>query len=154
MGFCGCIWSVYGCPWVLTSIYGYFWVFMSFYGCLGVSVGLWVFVGVMGIYGSLWVSMNVYGYLWVSMGVMGVMGVMGIYGCLWVSMSACGFLGIFWVVGSGYVWYLSVSYRIYWFNTFCLCWILFFVWLFYLILLRIDFNFWIEIHNLKVFHLL
>ena len=36
---------------------------MSFYGCLGVSVGLWVFEGVMGIYGSLWVSMNDYGYL-------------------------------------------------------------------------------------------
>ena len=52
--------GVYEGLWVLMSVYGYFWVFMSFYGCLGASVGLWVFVGVMGIYGSLWVSMNVY----------------------------------------------------------------------------------------------
>ena len=42
--------------------------------------------------------------LWVSVGV---------YECLWVSMSACGFLGVFWVVGPGYVWYLSVFYPIY-----------------------------------------
>ena len=40
-------------------------------GCLGVPVGLWVIMAVMGIYGSLWVSMRVYGCLWVFMGVYG-----------------------------------------------------------------------------------
>ena len=36
---------------------------MDTYGCLWVSVGLWVFMGVMSINGCLWVSMDVYGYL-------------------------------------------------------------------------------------------
>ena len=76
--------------------------------------------GFLMVYGYLWVSwvsMAVYGSLCMFMGIDECLWVswvfMGIYGCLWVSMSACGFLGVFRVVGSGYVWYLSVSYRIY-----------------------------------------
>ena len=145
---------VYGCHGVFIGVHGF--LYMSVYGCLWVSMVVSGFLLVYGYLRVSWVSMAVYGSLWMIMGIYECLWVswvsMGIYGCLWVSMSACGFLGVFWVVGSGYVWYLSVSYRIYWFNTFCLCSILLiFVWLFYLISLRINFNFWIEIHNLKLF---
>ena len=70
-----------------------------------------------GVNACLWVSWCVDRCLWVSVGVYEGLWVswvsMGIYGCSWVSMSACGFLGVSWVVGPGYVWYISVSCRIY-----------------------------------------
>ena len=107
---------------------------MGVYGYILVSVGLWVFIGVMGIYRFLWVSMDVYGYLWVSMGVMDVywylwvfMGFcecfwvsgclwvfMGVYGCLWVTMGTYRFLWVygclwglmgFWVSMGTYGWH-------------------------------------------------
>ena len=103
---------VYGCHGVFIGVFGFLWVVMSFYVCLGVSVGLWVFVGVMGIYGSLWVSMNVYGfmrvygcheYLWVFM---------GFYECFWVSgcFLGCGFWGVFisWYLSDGIYRFLTV----------------------------------------------
>ena len=96
---------------------------MGFYGYIWVSVGLWVFMGVMGIYGCLCVSMDVYRYLWASMDVYGYFWVSsGIYGCLWVpvgvyeylweswvSMGAYGFLGIY-----GYLWVARMSVDYIW----------------------------------------
>ena len=100
-----------GCLWVPMGVYEYLWVFMSIHGCLCVSVGLWVFMGVMGINGCLWVSMDVYGYLRVSIGVygflwvffrflgvwvfMGIYESMDVYGYLRVSMNIYGVLWVF-----------------------------------------------------------
>ena len=39
---------------------------MSVYGYIWVSVGLWIFMGVMGVYRSLWMFMGIYECLWVS----------------------------------------------------------------------------------------
>ena len=99
-----CLWvsvGVYECLWVPMGVYECLWVFLGVYEFLWVSRGFCWSMGICGCHRYLWQFMGLYECLWV------LWVSMGIYGCLWVSMSAGFFLG------SGYVWHLSVSSRIY-----------------------------------------